>query len=108
MKVITTNDSYIIVNTMECLKLGDLPIINHIDCPLIEQTERYELLPSTNIHGPISIVHACGNSCVISNNEVNIEREAVVVTSFKTKHDFKNTLYVINIYCMNNYFSVIQ
>ena len=94
---------------MECVELSGLPIVDHTDCPLIDQTERYEICPSATIRGPISIVHACGSSCVISyETPLNIERETVTVTSVKTvKHDFKNTLYLLNIYCMN-YYSAVQ
>ena len=87
---------------------GGIPLINELDCPYIEQSDRYEVVPSTFILGSVSLIHTCGSSCTFTyNQKTTIEREEVAVKHFRTvKHDYSNNIYFINLYCMNYYSTI--
>lgn len=83
---------------------GNIPITNEMDCPLIEESHRFAILPSQSILGSISIVHECGSSCIIQQTtQRKIEREDVILQVHHVNHDFKNKMYCINIFCINYY-----
>ena len=98
----STGESFCVVNLMEYFLLGGTPITNEMDCPLVENTHRFEVVSSVCIIRSISILHACGSSCTfVHNQKTTIEREEVTVKNFRTiKHDQNNNMYFINIYCM--------
>ena len=85
------------------IEAGGIPIVNECDCPYIEEIEKFEVVPSTYILGSVSLIHACDRSCTYTyNQKTKIEREEVAVKHFRTiKHDFTNSTYFINLYCMN-------
>lgn len=101
----TTTENYCLIQKLESLDINGTPLISEIECPLYEETERYDLTLSTNINGSISVVHSCTDSCKFSTEgSIAIEREEVVVKTRSFQHDTKNNkLYVINLFCMNYY-----
>ena len=79
-------------------------INNELDCPLLEESHRCEVVPSISILDSVSLIHECGDSCEMQKNMAAcMERENVTVCNRKTiKHDQKNKFYCFNIYCMHN------
>ena len=78
--------------------------MNEMECPLIEESYRFELLPSTRVLGPVSVVHECNSSCsTVTCSQATMERETVDTNYKKYKHDYTNKFYSINIYSMSSY-----
>ena len=49
IKVVETQESFCVIRKFECIEAGGLPILNEFDCPYIEETGRFEVIPSTGI-----------------------------------------------------------
>lgn len=106
----TTNENYCLIQKLEqSFDIDGTPLVSEIECPLYEETGRYDITPSTNISGSISVIHSCTDSCTYSTQRsMVVEREEVVVDTCTFKHDTKNNkMYVINLFCMN-YYSAIE
>ena len=41
---------------MDLCTAGNIPIMNELDCPLIEESHRYEVIPSVSVLHSISIL----------------------------------------------------
>ena len=87
------------------MEVGSSPITNEMDCPLLEESFRFMILPSHHILGSISVVHQCDTSCTVHNTtQSSIEREDVTLPVQHINHDFKNnTMYCVNVFCINYY-----
>lgn len=100
-------DGYCIVQKMNRIVSGNNAVMNDMECPLLDESHRFELIPSAGVLGPVSVIHECGSSCrLITQSQSKIEREAVITDYKQYKHDFTNTLYSINIYSMS-YYSIL-
>ena len=62
---ISTKQSFCIIKKMDLCTAGNIPIMNELDCPLIEESHRYEVIPSVSVLHSISILHECGTSCTL-------------------------------------------
>ena len=102
-----TNTSYCVLQKVDKLLVGGVPVLNEMDCPLVQATQRFRVVPSTAVMGSISLIHECNTSCRVQPQRIAmIERERTAVTGGKTfAHDRKNTFYSINTYCINYYSS---
>ena len=88
---------------------GEVSVVNDMDCPYILSTHCFEVVPSANILGSISLIHECMSSCsVVPIRTASIEREQVLISGVKSvRHDLTNDLYILNLYCMN-YHHIIE
>ena len=66
------------------------PILTEFDCPLLNLTTNIFVLPTSSICSSISIAHLCSHTCTYSSDCMSYS------------HDFSNTLFCYNIYCINN------
>lgn len=97
--------SYCVLQKFEKVCAGGILVVNEMDCPLLQATYRFEVIPSINIMGSISVLHECTSSCTIKQLDTTmIERERVTIEGRRTLcHDKTNEYYSINIYCINYY-----
>ena len=70
---------------------GGLPLLTEFDCPILLLTSNLYIVPSYTIHAPVSVVHACSDSC-----QFNYSDSLIYV------HDISNNLFCYNIYCIGN------
>lgn len=104
IKDINTNESFCTLQKMEKIELTEEPILNELDCPLIEETHRFEVTPSESIKGTISLVHQCGISCSVTDRTtITVEREKATISTYSVQHDWHNKMYCINIYSCTLY-----
>lgn len=94
---------FCLVQVFELLEMHGVPLTNNYDCPLLELTSHVKTITPATIVSPVSIVHECTDSCVFvnSNTRRRVERCDIVVNKLVFQHDSSNTLYCLNIYCMN-------
>ena len=52
-----TSESFCVVEVMKRITYLGYQIQNELECPLAGYTGRFELIPSTSIHGAVSIIH---------------------------------------------------
>lgn len=99
-KISTTDESFLLIQKLERFLVSNIPIWNELDCQLIEETHRHEVISSMTILGSISIVHQCGSSCTVTHTQtIPVEREQVLLQSTQgVKHDRNNKMYCINSY----------
>ena len=89
---------------MDRILSGANAVVNDMECPLLDKSHRFEVIPSIGVLGPVSVIHECGSSCQMSTqSDTKIEREVVTTHYKQYKHDFTNTLYSINMYSMSSY-----
>ena len=105
IKEVQSQLSYAVLQKFEYVSAGGINICNELDCPLVQPTDRFDVKFSTQVLGSISIVHECGISCKVEQNlKTIVEREESVISGAHcVKHDKKNDLYALNIYCINYY-----
>jgi hypothetical protein len=77
---------------------------NDFECPLLSRSKILRVVPSTGIMRSISLVHECGTSCGLLEMRTNrtVERQGVTLNSKLLSHDWKNTTYCFNVYCVSN------
>ena len=97
--------SYCVLQKFCKVSAGGVPIVNEMDCPLLQATDRFYVVPSVNVIGSISIIHECSNSCgVQQSRKALVERETITILGGTTfKHDVMNKFYSVNTYCINFY-----
>jgi len=77
---------YCVLQKFSQVCVGEVPVVNEIDCPLLEADTRFEVIPSTSVLGAISIIHECTSSCRLQpSRTVVVEREC---TSTNTEKNF--------------------
>ena len=93
-----------IVNPFDRLIVGDEAVHNDLDCPLLMFTHNLNFILPSAIQCPVSVVHACSDSCNFhhSTTFTTIEREAVDTNKIVLKHDWSNDIFCLNVYCMSN------
>ena len=81
---------------------GARPFANEYDCPLLELTRTIFSTPGGNILRAVSVVHECGASCRFEETQTieNVERQEITRTKLTFEHDWSNTLYSYNVYCV--------
>lgn len=83
---------------------GNNEILNDLDCPLLMLTRTIFTVKSSAILNAVSVVHECGSTCkfVIKQWPGRIEREQYLSSRIEYEHDYGNSLYYLNVYCMNS------
>ena len=66
------------------------PLVTEFDCPILLLTNNIFVVSPLCIHSPISVFHICLHSCLLSSDSLNFI------------HDFSNSLFCYNIYCISN------
>ena len=52
---------------------------NELDCPLLELSEHYKIIPSSAAIAPVSILHECDDDCkFVAGTKRTVEREEFV------------------------------
>lgn len=76
--------------------------MNEYDCPLLELTRTIFSTPGRNILRAVSVVHECGASCRFDETQTieSVERQEITRTKLTFEHDWSNTLYSFNVYCV--------
>lgn len=77
-------------------------VCNEMECPLLMKSTKLHAVSSNVILSPVSLVHNCV-SCQLekSRKKMRIEQEEISINKLTLKHDYKNDLYGVNIYCMH-------
>lgn len=77
-------------------------LYNEQDCPLLRKSNQLLGISASTVMSPVSIVHEC-LSCPlqVKRKRQRFEREDVNTNTLVLKHDFKNNLFALNIYCMH-------
>ena len=77
-------------------------ITNEFGCSLLEPREGIQSFPPHYIVRPVSIIHECSATCEFKKTEVlqTVEREEVQVEQLTYEHDWSNSHYCLNIYCI--------
>ena len=101
----STSNNYCLVQLFEKATDGtdyDQPIANEQNCPLLFLTKVLKVVPSQSILSAVSFIHQCGSSCKFQNRMYSrkVEREDIQVDGLILKHDWTNTMFCLNIYCM--------
>ena len=91
------------VQKFEEVLIGGVALMNEMECPYLLAMHRFEVVPSDNILGSISILHECSSSCkMFPTRTAVIERETVTVSAAEhLEHDTTNDMYFINTYSIN-------
>ena len=79
-------------------------VINEYDCPLLSLICLFRCVLPHSIIQSVSIVHECTPTCMVKHVTTTSQVERLSVRSQKRMfvHDFGNTLYSFNIYCMHS------
>ena len=95
---------YCVVQHMDREMASGQPSHNEFDCPLLTLTKVLRVLSSTAIVRAISVVHQCTSTCVVDSVHIatRMERRGVTENTLRLKHDWSNTMYCYNAYCIAN------
>ena len=76
---------------------------NEYDCPLYTLTDTFRCVSSDSICRTVSVLHECTSSCLFKtlDTETQVERETVTSNTLVFEHDYSNTIYSKNVYCMH-------
>ena len=95
------DDSYCILQPLDRIESGGVPIVNELECPLLTLATCSRIVPSSRVVSAVSIAHECGVGCHFqSGTNVLIEREVVASPRLRYIHDYSNRFFSLNIYCM--------
>ena len=80
------------------------PLLSDLECPLLQLSNDLFGVAPSSILKPISVVHACNESCriIAGPTEHELERETVGTSRLVHSHDFSNTLFLYNVFCTAN------
>ena len=81
-------------------------VVNEVDCPILIKLNTLIVIPSTSVVCSISVVHQCTDSCnsILSVPRTStVEREDVELCGMTFKHDYNNSMYCLNIFCMHTH-----
>ena len=95
-------NSHCVIRKLERLECSGDPVCNEMDCPLLEFSENYGIIPSSVTIAPVSIVHKCDAECkFITGKKQTVEREEFVNKRLLNYvHNYRNFYFCLNIYCM--------
>ena len=89
-KIVSTGTDICIVRELHSqTTIHGTPLLNEFDCPLLLLSGILYIFPTSYIHTPVSVVHACSDSCKFTSD----------ISTFE--HDMSNTLFYYNIYCIS-------
>ena len=92
-----------LVQGFHCLETPDgQPLLNKHERPLLELSNMIYSTSGSNVMRAVSIVHECGGTCTFRETTAvqNIERMDIAVNKLVFNHDWNNTMYCYNVYCM--------
>ena len=94
------NSLFCLVREMETMDMNGEPLTNESDCPLLS---RVVAVSPVAVQAAVSIIHECNTSCVFNQccTRWRVKREDIEVTKLTFQHDWTNSFYCLNIYCMN-------
>jgi hypothetical protein len=71
--------------------------LGHFNCPVLEKTNRKEIITSTSVEQRVNVVHDCLNQCnfEVSGKAMVEEREVVSHETITYQHDFTNNRYLL-------------
>ena len=95
-------NSYCVVRQLARLECGGNPMFNEMDCPLLELTDEYKIIPSSAAIAPVSVVHECDSECeYVAGTTQIVEREHIVnKRPLSYVHNYRNFYFSLNVYCM--------
>ena len=75
---------------------------NEMDCPMLELTEEYKVIPSSAAIAPVSVVHECDSDCKhVLGTTQTVEREHILNKGLLSYvHNYRNFYFCLNVYCM--------
>ena len=81
-----------------------IPQLDEFDCPLLTMVDFFRVIPSTSVRTAVSVVHKCSTTCsfVEKTTPAVIEGCDSTVNRLVFVHDWTNTKYCNNIYCIKN------
>jgi len=93
---------YCIIQRYERVLCGDQQLTNEKECPLLFRVKVLAVIPASAICTAVSIVHECDQSCSFQQRQKSwtMEREHITRSGLLHVHDYSNTLFCLNIYCM--------
>ena len=93
-----------VVRRMDQLCIQGTTIRSPYDCELLTMSNDTHAVHSTSILRATSIVHECSPSCnfMYTPHSVQQERENVTVNKLTFVHDYSNTTYSLNSFCMSS------
>ena len=108
MQDIENGESYCLVQAfIFVVDVNNSPIMNEMECPLLEESHRFSVIPSVDVLGTISLIHECDSSCMTTKSSVlKIERETVITKNNYFKHNYAKRFYSFNVYCIQNHYEV--
>lgn len=95
--------TFCIVQVFEYMDTFGIQVYNEYDCPILSLSNLFCCVPSTSINHSVSVVHECSSSCVFRriSTTTTVEREKVQACKLCFVHDFSNSMYALNVYCMH-------
>ena len=95
---------YCIVQHMDREMASGQPCLNEFDCPLLTLTTVLRVLSPTVIVRAVSVIHQCTSTCVVDFMRIatRTERQGITENTLRLKHDWSNTMYCYNVYCIAN------
>ena len=98
----TAADNVLCLEGFQFKSLDDQVLLNDYEYPILELTKAVFSTPESNIRRAVSVVHECTASCHMQEEWTsrNIERENIICNRLEFKHDYTNTMYSYNVYCM--------
>ena len=96
--------SYCVIQLFESVDTFGTQVINEYDCPLLSLICLFRCVLPHSIIQSVCIVHECTPTCMVKHVTTTSQVERLSVRSQKRMfvHDFGNTLYSFNIYCMHS------
>ena len=99
------HSQYCFVRLMEGMDVNGQCMVNDYDCPLLSLSSQIVTVAPSAVHTAVSVMHECTSTCLFdnSNTRQTLEREDIhtIHMHLSYTHDWTNTFYCLNIYCMN-------
>lgn len=98
-----SGSKHCILQLYEPMNSHGIHVLNEYDCPLYFLTSTFLCVQSSCIISSVSFFHECSPSCTFTRTDsyCQIERETVSTHKLVYRHDYNNSLYFLNIYCMH-------
>ena len=99
---VETRASICLVRLLQTVEVDGQQVQNEWECPLLILTNTVTSISPSDILTEVSVIHEGDNTCTVSNDGcVQIERETVQANWFIYKHNWRNNLFCLNLYCMS-------
>ena len=101
----TGESSYCIIQLLEPeTAIPQGCILDEFDCPLLTVVDFFYVIPSSSFCAAVSVVHKCTTTCSFVEKTASavVEGCDTSVNRLVFVHDWTNTVYCNNIYCLKN------